>query len=304
MPYAYVLVRVCFTLPRLQDCPLFYLLVDCVREAEDRLQSKAGHPPRLRKMLSNSEFRRWRRLCSRADVLPCVVTNMSPIDDHDEAHHPTLPQLYNALAQRFLNTEYDSFRRYLSLQIGYSYRECEMLASPTFVGALPPDIRQFRLDWLSKTLRMHTEKTIEREGELRARARRGEWEPVWEGTTELGGSKIDRAYEASVLALATLEGKADKVKASSGYRRGESTGLDLGRLSRRRRPCQRVPLSSRWMPELYHGHTARLGCGSRLADQTRRRGAFRVYRSLTREDVACPGPSHPYPTHHRPQSLK
>ncbi|KAI0330248.1 hypothetical protein GY45DRAFT_1323971 [Cubamyces sp. BRFM 1775] len=128
-------------------------------------------------------------------------------DDSDEAHYPPLPRLHNALAQRFLDTECDAFRRYLNLQIGYLY-ECPAAASPDFVAALPPDIQQFHIDWRSETLRMHARKTIEHEREIRARARQGQWELMQEGSAALGGLKIDREYEAKLLAM--MEANATK----------------------------------------------------------------------------------------------
>lgn len=92
--------------------------------------------------------------------------------DPDHDHYPTLPQLYNALAQRFIDTDCVPFRKYLAIQLGYLYEDCPELASPTFVTILPPDIRQVHLHWLC--LYMHTSKTAQHERDIRDRARRGE----------------------------------------------------------------------------------------------------------------------------------
>ena len=118
----------------------------------------------------------------------------------DEDHYPSLPELYNALAQRFLDTSCTPFRKYLNLQLGYLYEDCAEVSSPAFVTTLPPDIRQFHLDWLSGTLRMHTRNTVEHERAIRERARRGDWLLIREGTASMGGTKIDREYEAKLAA--------------------------------------------------------------------------------------------------------
>ncbi|KAI0330231.1 hypothetical protein GY45DRAFT_1323954 [Cubamyces sp. BRFM 1775] len=113
-------------------------------------------------------------------------------DDCNKAHYPPLPQLYNALVQRLLDTECDPFGWYLILQVAYLYEDCPALASSDFLTTLSPDIQQFHLDWLSKTLRMDTKTTLRHEREIRARARQGHWELMHEGTADLGGYKVDR----------------------------------------------------------------------------------------------------------------
>lgn len=114
--------------------------------------------------------------------------------------YPTLAQLYNALAQRSLDTDCDDFRRYLNIQLAYLYMHCAELASPDFVLTLPPDIRQYHLDRASDTLRMQAPQTIQHEREIRERARKGDWVLMYQGSSEVGGLKIDREYEAQLLA--------------------------------------------------------------------------------------------------------
>lgn len=133
-----------------------------------------------------------------AQAWPCITPST---DQEEEAHYPSLPQLYNALAQRFLDTDSDDFRRYLTLQIEYLYQDNAALASPDFVATLPPDIQQFHIDWQLRVLRMQRPGTIQHEREIRERARRGEWSLMLEGTAELGGDKIDYEYEAKLAAM-------------------------------------------------------------------------------------------------------
>ncbi len=122
--------------------------------------------------------------------------------------YPPLAQLFNALAQRSLDTECDPFRRYLNIQLAYLYMDCSELASPGFLSTLPPDIRQYHLDRLSDTLRMQAPKTIEHERYIRERARKGDWVLMYQGSAEVGGLKIDREYEARLLAKLTLSAAA------------------------------------------------------------------------------------------------
>ncbi|KAJ8453765.1 hypothetical protein ONZ51_g13414 [Trametes cubensis] len=187
-----------------------YLLVNSVPEAQRCLKSLGWMPGELSAyapqyfdpaadehvVLVHPENPKTIVVLMFSSVWPGIVPST---DDRDEAHYPPLPQLHNALAQRFLDTECDAFRRYLNLQLGYLY-ECPAAASPDFVDALPPDIQQFHLDWRSETLRMHAKKTIEHEREIRAQARQGQWKLMHEGTAALGGLKIDWEYEAKLLA--------------------------------------------------------------------------------------------------------
>lgn len=69
-----------------------------------------------------------------------------------EAHYPSLPQLLNALAQRFLDTDCTDFRRYLALMLEYLYNDCPEVSAGIFMAALPQDIRQFHIDWLEGSL--------------------------------------------------------------------------------------------------------------------------------------------------------
>ncbi|KAM5542116.1 hypothetical protein V8D89_004199 [Ganoderma adspersum] len=132
------------------------------------------------------------------------------VDAHANADdgYPSLPQLFNALAQRSLDTECDPFRRYLNIQLAYLYMDCPELASPGFLSTLPVDIRQYHLDRLSDTLRMQAPKTIEHERDVRERARKGDWVLMYQGSAEVGGLKIDREYEARLLAKLTLSAAA------------------------------------------------------------------------------------------------
>ncbi|KAI1790432.1 hypothetical protein LXA43DRAFT_1062072 [Ganoderma leucocontextum] len=116
------------------------------------------------------------------------------------APYPKLAQLYNALAQRSLDTDCDPFRRYLNLQLAYLYLDCAELASPDFLLTLPQDIRQYHLDRSSDTLRMQAPQTVQHEREIRERARKGDWVLMYQGSAEVGGLKIDREYEAKLLA--------------------------------------------------------------------------------------------------------
>lgn len=122
--------------------------------------------------------------------------------------YPPLAQLFNALAQRSLDTESESFRRYLNIQLAYLYMDCPALASPNFLSTLPPDIRQYHIDRLSDTLRMQAPKTIEHERDIRERARKDDWVLMYQGSAEVGGLKIDREYEARLLAKLTLSSAA------------------------------------------------------------------------------------------------
>ena len=47
---------------------------------------------------------------------------------------------------------------------------------------------------------MRAEQTVEHERRIRERARNGDWELMYEGSAALGGSKVDREYEAKLLA--------------------------------------------------------------------------------------------------------
>ena len=129
-------------------------------------------------------------------------------DANTDDGYPSLAQLFNALAQRSLDTECDSFRRYLNIQLAYLYMDCPELASPGFLSTLPVDIRQYHLDRLSDTLRMQAPKTIEHERDIRERARKGDWVLMYQGSAEVGGLKIDREYEARLLAKLTLSAAA------------------------------------------------------------------------------------------------
>ncbi|OSD02431.1 hypothetical protein PYCCODRAFT_402717 [Trametes coccinea BRFM310] len=191
-----------------------YLLVVSVREAENCLRSlgwtsaeRSPYDPQFYDPAVDEQV-----VLSRGDSEYDAVALMSSYqwpgivpsaDDNDRAHYAPLPQLYNALVQRLLDTDCWSFRMYLNLQISYLHLDCPALASPDFLAALPPDIRQFNLDWRSETLRMHTDATVQHERKIRAQAREGRWKLMYEGSAELGGTKIDREYEAKLLA--TLE---------------------------------------------------------------------------------------------------
>ena len=118
----------------------------------------------------------------------------------DDDHYPTLPQLYNALAQRFLDTDNDEFQRYLGLQLGYLYEATPELATSSFTDSLPIDIRQFHVDWRLGILCMDTPQTRQHERDIRDRARRGEWIIMPEGSADLGGEKIDRELLAKLRA--------------------------------------------------------------------------------------------------------
>lgn len=147
---------------------------------------------------------------------PGVSISVSPSDPAADcaAPYPTLAQLYNALAQRSLDTACDPFMRYLNVQLAYLYLHCAELASPGFVRTLPEDIRQYHLDRASDTLRMQAPQTIRHEREIRERARRGDWVLMPQGSAEVGGLKIDREYEAALLAR--LEAAAAVARAENG----------------------------------------------------------------------------------------
>ena len=130
---------------------------------------------------------------------PSLPTSTNIEDDGD--HDPTLPQLYNALAQRFLDSSCYKFRQYLLVQLAYLYMDCPDVASKSFVEHLPNDIRQFHLDMLSETLYMQTDDTIKHEKRIRERARNNDWELMYEGSAALGGMKIDREYETKLRAM-------------------------------------------------------------------------------------------------------
>lgn len=189
-----------------------YLLVDSIQDAESCLRSEGWTDAEL--PWSTMQF--YDPTVDKYVVLGCgdevelkVVLISSHAwpgitpskDEDDEAHYPSLPQLYNALAQRFLDTDCDEFRSYLTLQLAYLYEDSAALASPSFVTTLPPDIQQFHVDWELGVLRMQVPETIQHEREIRARARRGDWSLMHEGSSELGGAKIDRAYEAKLAAM-------------------------------------------------------------------------------------------------------
>ncbi|EIW51755.1 uncharacterized protein TRAVEDRAFT_24850 [Trametes versicolor FP-101664 SS1] len=129
-----------------------------------------------------------------------------------DSHYPTLPEMYNALAQRFLDTDCLAFRQYLNIQLGYLYEDCVDLASSDFLARLPTDIQQFHLDWRSGTLWMDTTMTLEHERRIRERVRRGDWQLMPQGSAALGGSKADRDFEARLSAEAN---KANEWRASS-----------------------------------------------------------------------------------------
>ena len=136
------------------------------------------------------------------------VENHADAEASTDDGYPSLAQLFNALAQRSLDTECDSFRRYLNIQLAYLYMDCPELAGPGFLSTLPVDIRQYHLDRLSDTLRMQAPKTIEHERDIRERARKGDWVLMYQGSAEVGGLKIDREYEARLLAKLTLSAAA------------------------------------------------------------------------------------------------
>ncbi|TFK89265.1 hypothetical protein K466DRAFT_584752 [Polyporus arcularius HHB13444] len=189
-----------------------YLLVDSVREAESCLRSQGWEDANLPS--SNPQFYDpavdEHVVLGRGDDIALKVVLISshnwpgivpPTDDRDEAHYPSLPQLYSALAHRFLDTDCPDFRRYLLIQIDYLCQDCPALASPTFVTERPSDIQQFHLDWRLRSLSMLRPETIQHLRDIRARARRGEWTLMYEGTADLGGWKIDRTYEGKLVAM-------------------------------------------------------------------------------------------------------
>ncbi|RPD59469.1 hypothetical protein L227DRAFT_576287 [Lentinus tigrinus ALCF2SS1-6] len=188
-----------------------YLLVDSVQDAASCLRSQGWTDATL----PWSAFQSYDPAvdeqiilgCGESEVFKVVLLSSHtwpgitpPADDNDEVHYPSLPQLYNALAQRFLDTDDEEFRRYLNLQIEYLYEDSAALASPAFVTMLPPDIQQLHIDWQLRVLCMPISETIQHEREIRSRARRGEWSLMREGTAELGGGKIDYEYEAQMVA--------------------------------------------------------------------------------------------------------
>ncbi|CDO70288.1 hypothetical protein BN946_scf184942.g88 [Trametes cinnabarina] len=118
----------------------------------------------------------------------------------DSDHYPSLPQLYNALAQRFLDTDDDEHRRYLNIQLGYLYMDCPALATPDFLASLPADIRQLHLDFRSAELNMTAPGTVAHERDIRERAQRGEWTLMREGSASVGGTRLNRDLEAKLLA--------------------------------------------------------------------------------------------------------
>ncbi|OSD05844.1 hypothetical protein PYCCODRAFT_1384936 [Trametes coccinea BRFM310] len=122
---------------------------------------------------------------------------ISPMSSN--ARYPSLPQFYNALAQCALDTECLRFRQCLHLQLAYLYEDCPELASSTFWERLPRDIQQYHLDRISGTLMMGNANTIQHERNIRERACSGDWDLMYQGTAALGGTKIDRAFEASPL---------------------------------------------------------------------------------------------------------
>ncbi|KAI0773947.1 hypothetical protein C8Q74DRAFT_1316919 [Fomes fomentarius] len=79
--------------------------------------------------------------------------------------------LYNALAQRSIDTDCVPFRKYLAIHLG-----------------------------LSKDLYMHTSKTAQHEWGNRYRTRKGDWVLIDQGTAELGETRIDREHELKVTA--------------------------------------------------------------------------------------------------------
>ncbi|KAM5542198.1 hypothetical protein V8D89_004071 [Ganoderma adspersum] len=140
------------------------------------------------------------------------VSPSEPADASNCAPYPTLAQLYNALAQRSLDTACDPFMRYLNVQLAYLYLHCAALASPEFVLTLPENIRQYHLDRASDTLRMQAPQTIQHEREIRERARRGDWVLMPQGSAEVGGLKIDREYEADLLARLSAAAAATRAE--------------------------------------------------------------------------------------------
>ncbi|KAH9848938.1 hypothetical protein C2E23DRAFT_842223 [Lenzites betulinus] len=124
-----------------------------------------------------------------ADITPSAAA-----DDRD--HYPTLVQLYNALAQRFLDTDCFDHRQHLTVQIAYMYMHCPVLATPEFLARLPADIQQFHLDYLSDDLRMNAPKTVAHERMIRDRARSGDWRLMPEGSVSLGGLPVPHELEA------------------------------------------------------------------------------------------------------------
>ncbi|KAI9059661.1 hypothetical protein FKP32DRAFT_1133196 [Trametes sanguinea] len=184
-----------------------YLLVDSVPEAKSCLESAGWSPSSLPRfapqyydpdldeavVLSHVRNPEEKVVLMSAGPWPGISPTSSI------ARYPSLSQLYNALAQRALDTESLRFRQYLHLQLAYLYEDCAELASSSFVGCLPRDIQQYHLDWRSGTLMMGNADTIRHERAIRERARSGDWELMYQGTAALGGTKIDRAYEASLL---------------------------------------------------------------------------------------------------------
>ncbi|PIL30716.1 hypothetical protein GSI_06884 [Ganoderma sinense ZZ0214-1] len=192
-----------------------YLIVDSVNDAETCLRSAGWTPATLPKyspqyydpaideqtVLVFGDDPEAVVILLSADPWPGVgVSSSESAGDCAPCPYPTLSKLYNALAQRSLDTDCDAFRCYLNLQLAYLYLHCAELASPDFVLTLPEDIRQYHLDWASETLCIQAPQTIQHEREVRERARRGDWVLMYQGSAEVGGLKIDREYEAALLA--------------------------------------------------------------------------------------------------------
>ena len=78
-----------------------------------------------------------------------------------ELTYPALPDLYNALAQRFLDSNNAEFRRYVMLMLNYLYLDSREVKTAEFAGCLPRDIQQLHLDILSNDLHMLPEKTVD-----------------------------------------------------------------------------------------------------------------------------------------------
>lgn len=188
-----------------------YLLVNSVRDAETCLLNAGWqaaavpqYAPQYYDPAIDEQVVLDRLDAEETTVVLLSVHTWPGIMPSAEADYPTLPGLYNALAQRFLDTDCLAFRQYLNIQLGYLYEDCVGLASSDFLARLPTDIQQFHLDWRSGALWMDTIKTLEHERRIRERVRRGDWQLIPQGSAALGGSKADRDFEARLAAASRI----------------------------------------------------------------------------------------------------
>ncbi|OJT04240.1 hypothetical protein TRAPUB_5030 [Trametes pubescens] len=172
-----------------------YLLVDSVTASNTRLQS-AGWVPGEVPMYTSQYYDpaideqvvleypgiEWSHVVLMEAHTWADITPSAAADDRD--HYPTLVQLYNALAQRFLDTDCFDHRQHLNVHIAYMYMHCPPLTTPEFLARLPADIQQFHFDYLSDDLRMNAPKTRLRDL----------WWP--EGSVSLGGLPVPHELEA------------------------------------------------------------------------------------------------------------